>query len=369
MAHKDIPNRQDIEALAEVRVPYSVSIYTPTGPLPEDSEKARIELKNQVREASRQLKEANAPAEVVEHLEDVLDGFLSDGHFWKYQSQSLATFIDPDGYQTYRLPNRFTPSVDVSDRYFIKPLMRTITFPQSAYVLALAQNSVRLIQVTADQPAKVVDVPGMPTDMESYINLDPERQKFDRGEHDSSVHVQQYAAAINKAVWPVIRATKLPLILASAEPLAGAYRRSNSYKYITEHGINGNPEAFSNEALAQKARPVLDELYRAEIADVVDNFKTKEGQLMGSRDLETVALGAAMYAIDTLLVDFDERLPGYVGQDGSITYSDDDAAGNYGIVDEILRRAFIVNARVYAVRADEMPDGAKVAATFRFPVS
>lgn len=370
MPHKDIPRRQDIEALASARTPHSVSIYTPSGPLPEDAEKARITLKNQVRDAATQLKEAGAPATTIEHLENVLEGFMSDAPFWKYQAQSLAIFITPDDVQSYRLPNRFTATVDVADRFYIKPLMRTITFPQSAFVLAMAQNSVRLIRVTADQPGEVQEVPDMPTDMESFLNRDvPERQKFDRGEHDDAVRVQQFAAAINKAVYPVVRATKLPLILASADTLANAYKRANAYEYLAPEMIHGNVEGVSADALAEKARPVLDSLYAAEIAEVVDHFKAREGQLMGSRDLETVALGASMHAIDTLLVDFDQRIAGTLADDGTVTYSEADDAQNYGVVDEILRRALVVNARVYAVRAAEMPDGATVAATFRFPVS
>lgn len=369
MAHKDIPKRQDIEALAAARIPYSVSIYIPTGHQPDSSEKARIELKNTSREAARQLKESGASPAVIQHLEDEIEQLIGNAPFWKEQSQSLAIFIDPAHVQTYRLPNRFTSTLDVADRFYIKPLMRTITFPQSAFVLALAQNSVRLIQVTADEPAQVLDVPGLPENFETYINLDKEKKKFDRAEHDNAVYIQKYAAEINKAVYPVVRASKLPLILAAAEPLNGAYRRANAYEYLSDEMIVGNAEAFSSDALAEKTRPILDRLYAQEIAQAVDHFKSREGQLMGSRNLETVAQGAALYAIDTLLIDFDERIPGSLDDLGGITYADADDASNYGVADEILRRALVVNARVYAVRSSEMPDGAKVAATFRFPVS
>ena len=369
MAHKDIPKRQDIEALASARIPHSVSIYIPTGHRPDSSEKARIELKNLARDAAKQLQDDGASAAVVSHLEDEIEQLIGNAPFWKQQSQSLAIFIDPNNVQTYRLPNRFTSTLDVADRFYIKPLMRTITFPQSAYVLSLAQNSVRLIKVTADEDPEVLDVPGLPENFESYINIDYERQKFDRAEHDNAVYIQKYAAEINKAVYPVVRATKLPLILAAAEPLNGAYRRANSYEYLTDEMISGNPEAFGAGALADKARPILDRLYADEIAQVVDHFKSQEGQLMASRDLRTVAEGAALYAIDSLLIDFDERIPGSLNEMGEITLSDADDASNYGVVDEILRLALVVNARVYAVRSDEMPDGAQVAATFRFPVS
>lgn len=370
MPHKDIPSRQDIEALASVRTPHCVSIYIPTGPLPADSERAKIEIKNQFRDAVNQLKAEQAPKATIERLDEKLHSMLSDSMFWTYQANSLAIFINEDTYQTFRLPNRFTATVDVADRFYIKPLMRAITFSQSAFVLALSQKSVRLVRVSADQPAEIITVPDLPTDIESFVNLDmPGRLSSNYKADDSNIRLQQFAAAINKAVYPVIRATKLPLILASVDPLLSAYRLANSYKYISAEGLLGNSDALSPEALAEKARPILDDLYSAEVKRVRENFKAKEAQLLGSTDLEMAARGAALHAIDTLLIDFDERIPGYMNDDGTITMSSADDASNYGVGDEILRRALLVNARVYAVRSDEMPDGAKVAATFRFQVS
>lgn len=370
MTHKDIPSRQDIESLASFRVPYSVSIYTPTGTVSADAERAKIEVKNQFRDAIAQLTEHGAPRSTVSRLESILDELLGDTFFWTYQAQSLAIFINDNLFDTYRLPNRIAATVDVADRFYIKPLMRTITFSQSAFVLALSKNSAKVVRVSADEPARDIDVPGMPVSLDSFTNLDPStRHSEDRGTLDMTVFEQQYAAAVNKAVYPVVRDTKLPLILAAAEPLASAYRRSNSYKYLSEEMISGNPEALSNQALADRTRPILDSLYRTEVAEVTERFKSREAQFLGSKDLEIVARGAAMHAIETLMVDIDTRLPGYMDDDGVVTVTPEDDASNYGVIDEIIRRALLVNARVYAVRADEMPDGAQVAATFRFSVS
>ena len=54
----------------------------------------------------------------------------------------------PDGLRSFRLPNHLKSAVEVSDRFHVQPLLRTVTVPQSAYVLALAQNSVRLVGVS-----------------------------------------------------------------------------------------------------------------------------------------------------------------------------------------------------------------------------
>ena len=40
----------------------------------------------------------------------------------------------------------------------------------------------------------------------------------------------------------------------------------------------------------------------------------------------------------------------------------------YGIVDEIARRALLTGARVLGVRQNDIPNGAPLAATLRYPV-
>ncbi len=370
MAHKDIPSRGDIDLLAGVREANCVSIYTPSGPLPEDGERARIELKNQLREVVSQLEAADAGRPVIEHVKESVESLLQDTLFWQYQSKSLAVFINDDMLETYRLPNEFTATVDIADRFYIKPLLRTITFPQSAYVLALSQNNVRLVKVTADTPARELQPTDLPSDIDSYLNLDLSgRATFGRGTEDGDLRAQQFTAAINKALLPVLRNEKLPLILASADPLASAYRRTNSYKFLADETISGNPESLSAEDLAAKARPILDELYAAEIAQVREDFRAKAAQGLGSTDLAHIARAAVYNAIDTLMVDIDQRIAGYIDENtAEVVESEGDDASNYGVGDEVLRRTLIVNGKVYAVRADDMPDGASLAATFRYPV-
>lgn len=370
MAHKNIPTRQDIDFLASVSTPGSVSIYTPAGPLSSDGERARIELKNQLRDVITQLEASNAPKQTVNGIKEKVESLLNNTMFWQYQSNSLAIFVNDDTFETYRLPNKLTATVDVADRFYIKPLVRTITFSQSAYVLALAGNSVRLISVTPDQPAEVLDAEGLPTSLDSHLNLDlGGKGTYGRTNENPEVRAMQYTSAVNKAVLPIVRRSNLPLILAAAEPLGSAYRRTNAYKRLLDQSITGNPENESPEALADKARPILDEVYKDELAKVADNFQAKAAQGLGSTNIEVAAQAALMGAIDTLMVDMDQRIPGFIDEEtGYVRTSVEDNAENYGVGDEILRRALTSGARVYAIRAEDMPDGAAIAATFRFAV-
>jgi hypothetical protein len=157
--HMDIPTRAQVGRLLDHRRPASVSIYVPTDPV-SDGGAERIELGNLASEAERQLVEAGADKADVAEIREELDALVDDDEFWRYKARSLAIFATPEAATTFRLPNHLVAMVEVSDRFHVKPLLRAITFPE-ALVLALAQGSVRLIEVAPNvQPAQVrVPVP------------------------------------------------------------------------------------------------------------------------------------------------------------------------------------------------------------------
>src|SRR5262245_7609327 len=149
MLPTDIPTRAQLERLLAARDPSSVSIYVPTNPSSPGAAE-RIELKNLATEASRQLAEAGAARTDVAAIDDELADVVDDDEFWRYQARSLALFVTPTTSTTFRLPNNLAAVVEVSDRFHLKPLLRAVTFPHTAFVLALSQNSVRLLEIAPE---------------------------------------------------------------------------------------------------------------------------------------------------------------------------------------------------------------------------
>src|SRR5690606_38548910 len=119
-------------------------------------DRSRIEFSNQVRKVLDLVTDRDAR----EALQEEFDALLGDEHFWRFQSRTLVVLATPARIRTYRVPNRLGAAETVADRFYLKRLLRAVTFPQSAFVLALAEGSVRLVQVSADQPAQTVRVPG-----------------------------------------------------------------------------------------------------------------------------------------------------------------------------------------------------------------
>jgi hypothetical protein len=366
--HTDVPTRSELEQLLAVREPLCVSLYVPTSPLTQEAERGRIELKTLTSAAMRQLEDAGAARREVTELREPLEELAADDDFWSEQARSLAVFAAPGGVRTFRLPNRLTSEVEVGDRFYVKPLLRAVTFPQAAFVLALAAGGVRVVEVAAEGPAQVVDVPGLPADLANSLGAAVERSQSARliGAEGDKVRLRQFARKVDQALRGLLAGRQLPLILAAAEPLSSIYRSLNSYAALAAIGIPGNPESLTDDELAAAARTVLDELYAAELAAVRETFGARFHDGRASGDLATVARAATAGAVDTLLVDIDDKVPGLVDEEtGALALAEHDDAASYGVVDEIARRVVLSGGRVVAVRRDDLPDRTPVAAILR----
>lgn len=371
--HTDIPSRSEVERLLTTREPCCVSIYLPTSPITREAQAGRIELKNLAVTAAEQLEAAGAGRRDVAQVRESLDDLVADDDFWAEQARSLAVFAVPSGVRTFRLPNRLTSAVEVADRFFVKPLLRATTFPQAAFVLALAAGAVRLVEVTPEGPAYTVDVPGLPTDVASAAGkasiADRSPMARLQGSEGQKVRLRQFARKVDHALRGVLTGLELPLILAATEPLDAIYRGVNSYPHLVATSIRGNPDAASDEELARAARTVLDEVYAGELAAIRDRFELRSSDGRASADVATVARAATAGAVDTLLADIDEKLPGQLDEEtGAVEYADADDAVSYGVVDEIARRVLLSGGRVLAVRGPDVPGGGPLAAILRYAI-
>lgn len=373
MLHVDIPTRPEFKALNETRSDACVSVYLKTTPLSQDADAGRIELGNLARQAREQLEakgfDKRRLALLMEHFDDLAD----DGEFWRLQARSLAVLATPDRIATFRLANDLTPMVQVADRFHLKPLLRAITFPHSAYVLALSENAVRLVEVHADLPATTLKVDGMPKDAASAVGKSTlnDRSASGRihGSEGQNVRFRQYARQVDAALRPVLAGRETPLVLAATGRLGSVFRSVNSYPHLLPEGIEDSPDRIADDMLANAARPALDAAYQDDIAKLKLLFDKRAGEGRATSDLSDAARAATFGAIETLLVDIDTVVPGTVDEDtGAITLAEKADAGNYGVTDEIAGRALASGARVLGVRKGDLPGTGDVAAILRYAV-
>ncbi len=372
MLYVDIPTAADIAALTEHRGDSSVSIYLRTTPVTPDTQADRIELKNLARRAAAQLQEGGADKREIAAVIEQLDDLIDDSEFWRFQARSLAIFVTPENLRTFRLANALEPLVVTSDRFHINPLLRSVSFPHSCYVLALAQRSVRVIEVSPDLPVGEVKVEGMPEDAGRAVRGTGEVDYWPSGRIQAAegqkVLLRQFARQVDKALRPLLTGSGIPLVLAAAEPLASIYRSVNSYSHLADETITGSPEGMSDAKLAERARAVLDGIYRDELEAWRANFENRANQGRATTDIAQAARAATAGAIETMLADIDHIIPGRIDDNGAVTFADKIGPSAYSLIDEIARRVITTGGRVIAVRKSDIPRGEPLAAILRYPI-
>lgn len=235
MLYVDMPTRPDLEHLITRREPACVSIYLPTTPLTQEAQADRIALGNLAREAADQLRASGHDVRSIQAIAEHLNDLIDDDDFWAFQARSLAIFVTTGNLLTFRLANRLQASVEVADRFHVKPLLRAATVGQDALVLALAQGSVRLVEVSADLPPAPLRVPDLPRDMSDAVGRGSLDSRSPRGRIQGSegkkVRMAQYARAVDAALRDLLGGRETPLILAATAPLDSIFRAACTYLF------------------------------------------------------------------------------------------------------------------------------------------
>jgi hypothetical protein len=372
MLHVDIPTPADLKMLVSFRDDICVSIYLPTTPLTPDAQKDRIALKNAAKQAADQLQARKVGKRRTADLIDELDDLVDDDVFWRFQARSLAVLASPENVRTFRLPNDLNPVVEVADRFYLKPLLRSVTFPNACYVLALDQGPTRLIDVSANLPPEEVKVEGMPRDAPSSVGKSSLGRRAPgrriQGSEGQKVRLRQFARAVNQALHGFLAGSELPLVLAATRPLEPIYRSVNSYPHLAEEFIEGSPSELSDVQLAQRVRPILDAIYRDKLANWKQRFDAMEKVGRATGDIAQAAVAATAGAVDSVLVAIDQLVHGTIDEKGAVTFADASGPATYQVVDEIANRVILTGGEVLAVRTDDIPRGKPLAAILRWPV-
>jgi hypothetical protein len=391
MVHIDIPTLEEFKVLAQIKGEVCISVYLPVSPLVENIRANRIAFRDLAREALAQLRETGVDKRKIVHFEERFDHLAglerdvqdedkirklqrakpdSFDTFWHFQAHGLAVLSTPGLIRMFRLPNSPKALAEVADRLHLTPLIRAMTSPHDIFVLALAEESVRLIHAFVNFPPMRLQIPDLPENAEQATRLPSFHLRAPRGRlqnlEGEKVLLHKYVRKVEHAMHNVFTGLNTPLVVAAEEPLASMYRSLNSYPGLADEMIEGNPDQKTDAELEDAAIPILDRLYSREIKAAIalyDQLKPRRA----TTDVSYAAHAATAGAVEQLLVDLDAVVPGLVSDvDGSVTYSASDDAKTYSVVDEVARRALSTGARVLGARREELPDRAPLTAILRY---
>src|ERR1700736_6324235 len=286
MLHIDIPTLAEFKALAQIKGETCVSLYLPTSPLGGSARTNRTAFKDIAKEALSQLKEAGTDKKKISVFEERFEHLAGAEHdvqdddkirklqrakpdpvesFWRYQANGLAVLATPSMMRTFRLPNRPRPLAEVADRFHLTPLIRAMTSPHDVFVLALAEESVRLIHAFANFPPERLQIPELPRNAEEATRRPSVHVRAPRGRlqnlEGEKVLLHKYVRKVKQAIHNIFAGLNTPLVLAAEEPLASMFRSLNTYPRLADEMIGGNPDLRTDAELEDAAIPLSTRLY------------------------------------------------------------------------------------------------------------
>ncbi len=140
---------EDLERLSTPRKSLCVSLYIPTHRRGNDVQQDPIRLKNAVSEAKRQLVEfGTAEGDADKLLAPAADlvALNASDEFWQHQSDGLAILLSDNEATLFQLPTDFNEEVAVSDRFYVKPLIRTTNADEQFHLVTVSRGEVSVFR-------------------------------------------------------------------------------------------------------------------------------------------------------------------------------------------------------------------------------
>ncbi|MEL6441016.1 MAG: hypothetical protein AAFQ80_17385 [Cyanobacteria bacterium J06621_8] len=380
-----ILSNQELEKLFNIRERLCVSLYLPTEKAGSETRQNSIGFKNLLHEAESKLIDSGLTAsEAAEFLQEA-NALIDNYDFWQHQAEGLAYFQTQNTAHYYCLPENFTSSVEISDRFYLKPLLPLFTKNNEFYLLALAQNEIRLFRGNKYglQPLELPeDVPASFDEAMRYE--DPEKQlqshstQGDRnpvfhgqgaGNSDSKNDILRYFQQIDRGLSSFLKSKQIPLILAGVDYLFPLYQEANSYATLLPKGIVGNPEHLSSEELYQKAQPIIQSQFHQAEQEAKQEYQELLATKQASADIKQIIPAAYNGQVDTLFITANLRCWGkFKPETNSIQVEQNSTEDNLDLLDFAAIHTFLQGGVVYLMPQEQMPDAESVAAIYRYPV-
>jgi hypothetical protein len=386
----DIVSQEELRALAGAPRGRCVSIFQPTHRGGSDTrtyvQEDLVRFKNLLRGAEQRLEAAGVATRDAQELLRPARTLLDDAEFWQYQSDGLAVFLAPSVFRTYRVPLPVPELVVVADAFHLKPLLTLLSGDGVFYVLALSQNAVRLLEATRDRVSEV-DLSTAPRSLQEALRYDdPERQlQFHTGApgpggrraamfhghgvgtDDAKDNLLRYCQQIDRGLGEVLRGSQTPLVLAAVESVQAVYRKASTQARLLDAGIPGNPEALRAEELRARAWPLVEPEFRRAREAALARYRELAGTGKATSALELVLPAAAQGRIDVLFVPVGvQRWGRFDPESTALELHDDAKPGDDDLLNHAAVHTVLSRGTVYAVPPGDMPDGAPVAAVFRY---
>lgn len=368
---KDLNLKTFLNRLAAVHEEPCISVYMPTHQVTARKPKDRILFKNLLREAQECLVgRGMRTAEAKGFLGPALK-LAKDSLFWEYQGNGLALFLAPRFFEYFISSLSFDQKVSVSHRFYLKSLLPVLYRGEHFFLLTLSKRETKLFRVTRTRMTEV-RLEGLPdgvsrrsSEKQLQFHTGTQQGRGKRaalfhghggGSEDEKTGLIQYCREIDSAVVDLLSDEKAPMMVAGLDYVVATYRQANSYPYLVDDSIPGNPYSYSRDDLHRAAHAAMEpHLVRWREESLV-RFGRGSEEGRACTDVAPLLQAAKEGRIEMLLVSLGAEL--FVRHDlesGRVDLHTRYEEGDVDVLDEAVVRTVLTGGEVYGIEEDEMP--------------
>lgn len=322
-------SRAELQLLGSRTARAQVSLFMPTHPA--NSREDPIRLRNWLAQAETALMaQGLSAAEAGQILNPVRDRAGESG-FWREGGPGLALFAGPDFLRILHLPLAFKEQLVIAPHFFVRPLLPLLAGAGAYYILALGQDSVKLLHFNG-RDLRAVDLPKTARSRTGALQAEiPGKQVSPRtagtapaggarppalfyssgGEVNVREQTVQFFHQVDKALRERLRDEPAPVILAGTDPLLALYRETSRAPGLAAEGIAGNAAGWSSQDLQTRAAAILEAERCERRARALDHYGRLSQTRRASHDIRAIAPAACQRRIETLFVEDEAVLWGH----------------------------------------------------------
>lgn len=181
------------------------------------------------------------------------------------------------------------------------------------------------------------------------------------------VDILGFLYRVNEALQPLLHGEHTPLVLAAVEYLLPIYREANTYRYLLDAAVTGNPEMLSAAELRQQAWAIVQPYFLQAQQAAADRYRQLAGTGQTSNDVREIASAAYYKRVDCLFVAVGLQQWGTFNPDtNTVELHDRAEPGDEDLLDLAATQTLLNGGIVYAVEPENLPARSPVAAIFRY---
>jgi len=370
-----------LRELIETEGEWCVSFYMPTMRGAEAQQNV-IRFRNLLREAEEQLLQVGMRVPDIEAFLGPVQGLLNDAALWRGTRDGLAVFVAENHLSYYYLPEAVEEAVTVRRRFHLKPLLALLSGDGRFYVLAISQDQVRLLEGTRDSVNKI-ELVGVPESLAEALQYDRSERQVRAGavaapagsvhgagtDEETKLDILRYFQMIDRSLRDMLGDKHIPLVLAGVDYLLPIYRQANTYPYLVDTGVIGNPETLNARELHRRAWEIVRPHFAKEQEAQEGLYRELAGRQEGraSNNLKQIMQAAHGGRVATLFLARGVQQWGvYREHSGNVHVHPSQQPGDHDLLDLAAIQTVANGGTVYVVDPDKVPGGEPLAAIFRY---